>query len=133
MRKTVTTLLVTVIILSVMGVIVAAAASTTYAYDKQQTQIMITKCPKKVMVGEIIKITGRLTTGGNGLGNKSVLHYAKLSGTEWKLRTNADGYFIDEFYCNVPSLQYVEYYFTGDIQYTSCMSDTIEITVAQPT
>jgi hypothetical protein len=133
MRKAVTTLLVTVIILSVMGVTVAAAASTTYATDKEPTQITITQRPKKVMVGEIVKITGRLTSGGNGLYNKSIYHSSKTGNEWWFLRTNADGSFTDEFHYKLPSLQYVQYSFFGDDQYASCTSDTIEITVVQPT
>jgi hypothetical protein len=99
----------------------------------QPTNITITDYPKQVKVGEDFNITGRLTSGNTGLGNKLV-YLEQLNTTEnkwywyWNFTTNADGSFTDSFHYNVPGTFYVSYVFFGDAQYAFCASDVMKIT-----
>ena len=140
MKKMITTLLATVIIMSVMGVTVAAvAASTKHATDLQQTKITITSYPKQVKVGEDFLIKGQLTSGGTGLGNK-LIYFNEYNATyhmflwDYNFTTNPDGSFTDHPYMyvdsNVGTMNYM-YSFWGDNQYDQCGSDPFTITVTQ--
>jgi hypothetical protein len=134
MKKTITTLLTALIIIAVIDVaVVAAAASTTYATAPQPTKITITNYPKQVKVGQDFDVTGRLTAGNTGLGNKLIYHdWRDNNGTwwwSWNFTTNADGSFTDTFSFDAPGTYYDAYYFAGDNQYAWCVSDTMVITV----
>jgi hypothetical protein len=99
----------------------------------QPTKITITNYPpKQVKVGQDFDVTGRLTAGNTGLGNKLVYHdYRDNNGTwwwTWNFTTNADGSFTDSFHYETPGTHYLSYYFDGDNQYDWCASDVMEIT-----
>ncbi len=137
MKNAFTTLLALVVIISVMGVTVAAAASTTYAASQQPTQITITQHPpQQVKVGEDFHTKGQVTSGGTGLGNK-LIYYAQLNTTQnkwywyYNFTTNSDGSFDDSGHYNKPGTYQCRYEFWGDDQYAASRSDTMTITVSQ--
>lgn len=136
MRKAITTLLATVMILSVLGVTVAAAASTTYATDQRPTQITITSYPKQVKVGESFNIVGQLSSDGQGLGDKLIyFNFWNTTDHTWywllNFTTNPDGSFTNIIVIPVPGSQTYRFDFWGDDQYAPCVSHQIVVTATQ--
>jgi hypothetical protein len=138
MRKAVTTFLVTVIVLSVMGVTVAAAASISHATALQTTSITITDYPKQVKAGQSIAVKGRLTSGGNGLGNKLIFGEWQDDNGAWRSggsgynTTSADGSFSFRWTINKWDNQRpFRQSFLGDNQYAPCVSAWFAITVTE--
>ncbi len=137
MKKMITTFLVSVMVMSVMGVTVAAAAtSTARATALQPTQLTITDYPKQVKVGQAAIVKGRLTSIGVGLGDKLIYEVTwDTTDHKWywdyNFTTDPDGTFIDNSSWNTPGTYTYRYEFWGDAQYDECYSQQLEITVTQ--
>jgi hypothetical protein len=107
----------------------------TDATAQQPTSITITAYPKQVKVGQDFDITGRLTSGNTGLGNKLIYHdFRDDNGTwwwDWNVTTIADGSFTDSMYYDSGGVgtHYLREEFWGDDQYAFCASDVMVITV----
>jgi len=133
MKKAIATLLAVVMIATVVNVAVAVATSTPHVKALSPTSLMVTYYPKQVTRGKDFDVTGRLTSGGTGLGNKLVYH-AYFDTTDnkwywdWNFTTSADGSFTETFGINNPGPLTVRYEFWGDGQYAASTSDPITIT-----
>ena len=136
MKKTITTLLAVLMIPTVMGITVTAVACTPRVKALSPTNITITNYPKQVTVGKEFNITGTLTSGGTGLGNKVVYYELQNKDGEWVpggwyVTTNADGSFTDGgLSAGHKNFWSFRYEFGGDAQYSPCFSDAYVITAS---
>jgi len=99
---------------------------------QQPTSITLTDYPKQVKVNQTFDITGRLTSGNTGLGNKLIYHSIRDNGKwywDWNFTTNADGSFDDSMSFPGVGTYDIREEFWGDNQYAPCISNVMEITV----
>jgi hypothetical protein len=141
MKKMIITLLVSVMIISAIGVSFAAPSpSITYVNVQQPTSIAIDDLyPNQVLtfnakVNDTIDVKGLLTSGGTGLGNKLIFHdYYSATDNKWywdyNFTTNADGSFEDQFYFKYPGTHQVKYFFHGDDQFAPSGSNVVKVNV----
>ena len=138
MKKVIAALLAVVMSVPVMGVTVAATAtSTPHTKALQPTNITITNYEKFIIVGDSYNLTGRLTSGGVGLSNEVIWYYWQNKNGSYvrderlNFTTDVNGYFNDDSTWNRPGTFNQIYRFPGDDHYSGSISQNVTITVAK--
>jgi len=131
-----TVILATFLLAAFATVTICAAMSVPHVNGLSPTSITITNYPKHTTVGNGFNITGSLSSGGSGLGNK-VVYYELLNKDGqwvpggWYVTTNTDGSFIDSgLVVGHKDSWSFRYEFGGDAQYSPCFSNVCVITAS---
>lgn len=136
MKKTIAALILAMMTIIVVEASSATATSVPHVNALSPTSIIITNYPKQVKVGNGFNITGSLSSGGTGLGNKVVYYELQSKDGQWVpggwyVTTNADGSFIDSgLVAGHKESWSFRYEFGGDAQYAPCFSDVYVITAS---
>ena len=138
MKKVIAALLAVVMSMPVMGVTVAATAtSMPHAKALQPTNIEITSYEKYITAGDSYNVTGRLTSSGVGLGNEVIWYYWQnkngvyVRDERLNFTTDVNGYFNDDNSWNKPGTYNQIYRFPGDDHYSGSISQNVTITVGK--
>jgi hypothetical protein len=137
LKKVIVALLVVVMSMPVMGVTAAATAtSMPHAKALQPTNIEITSYEKLITVGYSYNLTGRLTSGGAGLGGEVIWYYWQQNGVyvrdeRLNFTTDVNGYFNDDNSLPKPGTYNLIYVFPGDARYSGSISQNVTITVSK--
>jgi len=106
----------------------------TCAMTQQPTDLAIT-APAQVKTNQTFAITGRLTSGTDGISNAQVHLWWLMSANESYVMgnstTGSDGSFTTKLYLDSPGSFDIQYSYDGNDQYAPCSSNVIEITVSQ--
>lgn len=138
MKKVIAALLVVVMSMPVMGVTAAATAtSMPHAKAQQPTKIEIISYKEYITVGDSYNVTGRLTSGGAGLGGEVIWYYWQNKHGDYvrderlNFTTDVNGYFNDDNSWDRPGTYNQTYRFPGDDQYSESISQIITVTVGK--
>jgi len=113
------------------GILASAARPTT-----RGTSLLIESTPNPSEPNQAITISGRLVSGGQGLGYANVRIDSSVDGKEWKVaawtKTRMDGRFALSWTPPQSTSLYIRSYYLGDKRYSSSSSNTILQQVIYP-